>query len=63
MCTEVCAWRLPDTCKQCAKEGTTIKVVCAWCGISLGEKDGQGAEGISHGICPECVMRHFGKEG
>ena len=33
---------------------TVIKVVCAWCGKDMGEKDGQGKEGISHGLCEEC---------
>ena len=36
------------------KEHTTLKVECSWCGISLGEKDGQGVEGTTSGICPEC---------
>ena len=31
-----------------------IKVVCAWCGKDMGEKDGQGVEGISHGMCDKC---------
>jgi len=33
---------------------TVIKVVCAWCGKDMGEKDGQGQEGVSHGMCEEC---------
>jgi putative DNA primase/helicase len=35
---------------------TTIKVVCCYCGADLGEKDGQGVEGISHGICDDCIV-------
>ncbi len=31
-----------------------LKVECAWCGKDMGEKDGQGEEGITHGICDEC---------
>lgn len=31
-----------------------MKIVCAWCQKDLGEKDGGGKEGISHGICTEC---------
>jgi hypothetical protein len=36
---------------------TVIQVICAWCGKSLGQKDGEGIEGISHGICPECEAK------
>ncbi len=32
-----------------------IKVICAWCGKDMGEKDGEGVEGVSHGICPACL--------
>jgi peptide deformylase len=38
---------------------TTLKVVCAWCGKDLGEKDGQGTEGISHGICKDCLAKQL----
>ena len=31
-----------------------MKSICAWCGNDMGEKDGQGVEGVSHGICEEC---------
>ena len=34
-----------------------LKVVCAWCGKDIGEKDGQGQEGISHGMCDECYVK------
>jgi len=33
---------------------TTLTIVCAWCNKDMGEKDGQGVSGISHGICPSC---------
>ena len=33
--------------------------MCAWCGEKLGEKDGQGEEGESHGICDNCLNQHF----
>mgnify|MGYP001593043777 FL=1 len=33
---------------------TILKVVCMYCGAGMGEKDGQGVEGISHGICEQC---------
>ena len=33
---------------------TKLKVVCAWCGADMGEKDGEGQEGISHGMCDKC---------
>lgn len=34
-----------------------MKIVCAWCGRGMGEKDGEGIEGISHGICEECLSK------
>ncbi|MFC1937362.1 hypothetical protein ACFLWY_02235 [Chloroflexota bacterium] len=42
-----------------------MKVVCAWCGKEIGEKDGAGVEGVSHGICRSCFdeMRRRGEVG
>ena len=34
---------------------TTMKVVCAWCDSHLGDKEGNGAVGDSHGICVPCA--------
>lgn len=34
-----------------------MKIVCAWCGKDMGEKDGEGIEGISHGVCEECLSK------
>ena len=34
-----------------------MKVVCAWCGKGIGEKDGKGEEGVSHGMCEECFAK------
>jgi len=41
-----------------------IRVVCAWCGKDLGEKEGESGEGgnVSHGICPKCFKK-VKKEG
>ncbi len=36
---------------------TIIKIECAWCGKGMGEKDGEGQTGISHGLCPECARK------
>jgi len=33
---------------------TTLIVKCGWCGKAMGEKDGQGISGISHGMCKKC---------
>lgn len=38
---------------------TKLTVICAWCGKPLGEKDGRGAEGESHGICDDCLGYYF----
>ena len=34
-----------------------LKIVCAWCGKDMGEKNGQGVEGTSHSICIHCLTR------
>ena len=34
-----------------------MKVVCSWCGRDTGEKDGKNIEGVSHGICGDCVAK------
>ena len=39
-----------------------MKVVCAWCDKDMGEKDGKGVEGISHGICEECLAKVLKEE-
>lgn len=33
---------------------TVLKIVCSWCGKPCGEKDGQGQEGTTSTICPDC---------
>jgi hypothetical protein len=38
---------------------TILIVECGWCGKYLGQKDGKGVSGISHGICPECSEKFF----
>ena len=32
-----------------------MKVVCAWCGKTIREKDDEDVEGVSHGVCDECL--------
>ncbi len=34
---------------------TKLIVMCAWCGRYIGEKDGGGTSGVSHGICEDCA--------
>ena len=34
-----------------------MKIVCACCGKDMGEKDGEGVEGISHGVCEQCLKK------
>jgi len=36
---------------------TVLKIVCAWCGKDMGSKDGEGQEGITHAICPDCKKK------
>ena len=32
-----------------------MKIVCAWCGKEIGEKNGEGVDGVSHSICERCT--------
>ena len=34
-----------------------MKIVCAWCEKDMGEKEGEGIEGISHSVCEECANK------
>ena len=34
-----------------------MEVRCAWCGKSMGKVDGEGVEGVSHGMCEECLEK------
>lgn len=34
-----------------------MKIMCAWCNKEIGEKDGGGIEGVSHGICEACSKK------
>jgi hypothetical protein len=38
-----------------------MKIICAWCGEDLGEKDPLDDKRISHGICPECKTDLLGE--
>ena len=33
---------------------TVLLVKCAWCQKPMGEKDGKGVSGVSHGMCEAC---------
>jgi len=39
-----------------------LKIVCAWCGKTMGEKDGEGKSGETSTICPACKRKHFPPE-
>lgn len=38
---------------------TTLKIICAWCLKDMGEKDGEGVDGVTGGICKYCLFHHF----
>ena len=40
-------------------KGTILYRRCAWCSKVMGEKDGEGVEGVSDGICDDCVILNF----
>lgn len=41
------------------KAKTILKVVCMYCETPMGEKDGEGVEGISASICRKCWKENF----
>jgi len=45
------------------RSGQDMKIVCAWCGKDMGERDSEGIEGISHGVCEECLDKMEVKAG
>ncbi|MSM38174.1 MAG: hypothetical protein GJT30_00930 [Geobacter sp.] len=43
-----------------------MRRICAWCGVEikrrvLTDREVGTVDGITHGICEECLFRHFGK--
>ena len=36
---------------------TILTMTCAWCNKSMGEKDGKGVSGVSHGMCEACYKK------
>ena len=40
-----------------------MEIRCAWCGKNMGEKDSEGIEEVSHGICEECFDKLKPKGG
>lgn len=42
---------------------TVLYIVCAWCGASMGEKNGKGIEGTTSSICKKCAKGEYKKLG
>jgi len=40
-----------------------MKIVCAWCGKDMGEKNGNYEDGVSHGMCEECFTKVKAENG
>ncbi len=38
-----------------------MKIVCAWCNKNMGEKNGRGVDGVTHGICKQCFAKFMAK--
>lgn len=34
-----------------------MKIVCAWCGKEMGERNGNDKDEVSHGMCEECFNK------
>ena len=41
------------------KNKAILKVKCMYCDADMGEKDGKGVEGTSHGICEKCWDKRY----
>ena len=39
-----------------------MKIVCAWCGKDMGEKETKSKEGVSHTICGKCLAKMQAKK-
>ena len=38
-----------------------MRIVCAWCGKEMGQKEPLEDTGVTHAICPECFLKQTGK--
>lgn len=38
---------------------TILVIICSYCRIKMGEKDGEGTEGNTHSICEKCWEELF----
>ena len=41
---------------------TSMSVECAWCGKYMGQKEGNGATGLTSTICPDCFAKQTGAD-
>ena len=39
-----------------------MKIVCAWCGKKLGEKEPYDDKSVTHGICQKCKAKMEAEE-
>ena len=46
-----------DTDEELNYRKSTMKIMCAYCGKTMGSKDGEGLTGISHSICNVCYEK------
>jgi len=40
-------------------EKTILKIVCMDCGADMGEKNGEGVEGVTSSLCEKCWEKRF----
>ena len=43
--------------KEVENRTKVMKIICAYCLKTIGIKDGKGIEGITHGVCEECLIK------
>ncbi|MBA7709485.1 hypothetical protein ES703_118403 [subsurface metagenome] len=46
-------------CLVCLACAGLMRKVCAWCQADMGEIEGKGETGTTHGICQACQLKYF----
>jgi len=51
--------RLRELKDKMLQRETILEIRCVYCDCFMGTKDGQGIEGITTSICPNCWKQHY----
>lgn len=39
-----------------------MTILCAWCGLNMGQKEPVQDRRVSHGMCPECEEKQLAED-